>query len=202
MNDAPQTDQAQRETEKQSLANGRTHLALTLIVAAAAFGLDRLTKILIEEAMQLRVAVPIVGEYVRLVLWYNAGAAFGIKLGGPWVHISLSVLAMALVIYMAWHTPRGDRLGLWGTGLILGGAIGNLYDRIAAGKVTDFIDVGIGTYRWPTFNVADSCVVVGIGLLIIAYMIAARQSKPVESGDVQREYADASNTGDPAGETA
>ena len=201
MNDTPPPDQAPRETGRKASWNGRAHLALPLIVAAAAFGLDRLTKVLIEEAMQLRVAVPIAGEYLRLVLWYNEGAAFGIRLGGPWVHIALSVAAMALVAYMAWHTPRGDALGLWGTGLILGGAVGNLYDRIAAGKVTDFIDVGIGTYRWPTFNVADSCVVVGIGLLIIAYMVAARQSEPEESGDVPREYTDASSAGDPSGET-
>ena len=151
-------------------------LAIPLLVVVIAVTVDRVSKLLIEQHIQAHDPLLLLGEYVRLVLWYNDGAAFGIRLGDTWVHVVLSVLAMGLVGYMIWHTPREDRIGLMGFGLIMGGAVGNLWDRLAAGRVTDFIDVGINTYRWPTFNVADSCVVVGIGLLVVVYFLSSRRA--------------------------
>lgn len=143
---------------------------LTLIVIA----LDRITKIAVGQYLEFRTPVPIAGDFVRLVLWFNEGAAFGLRLGGQWVHIALSLLAMTLVLYMTFHTPKEDRFSLWGFGLIMGGAIGNLWDRLFSGQVIDFIDVGVGVHRWPTFNLADSAVVIGIGLLILAHVRVSR----------------------------
>ena len=106
-------------------------------------------------------------EYVRVVLWFNEGAAFGMTFGGKWAHVILSLIAMVVVTYLVWRTPREHSLMLSGFALILGGAAGNLWDRLLAGKVTDFIDVGIGSLRWPTFNVADASVVVGVFLILL-----------------------------------
>ncbi len=166
---ASQNDIAADTSTKRS----RTRFILPAIVAVLAFIADRTSKIAIEEFLDMHYSVPVAGDYVRLVLWYNVGAAFGITLGGPMVHVLLSLFAMALVGWMVWHTPTNDRLSRIGFGFILGGAFGNLYDRIVAGKVTDFIDVGVGAYRWPTFNLADSFVVIGIGLLIIGHFLVS-----------------------------
>jgi signal peptidase II len=183
----------QSDVDSIQLDEGLDRYRFILPSVVALFGLaaDRWTKILIEDAMQMHHVVPVFGDYVRLVLWYNKGAAFGIRLGSPWVHILLTVCAMGLVGWMLWQTPGRDRLSHIGFGLILGGALGNLYDRAVAGQVTDFIDVGIGVYRWPTFNIADSLVVIGFGLLVISYLLAMRaerraaKEQTVSSEDVE-----------------
>jgi len=139
--------------------------------------------------------VSVFGDYVRLVLWHNEGAAFGLHLGGQWVHIGLSLLAMVLVGYLIVHTPRTDRVSLSGFSLIVGGAVGNLWDRFHVGRVTDFIDLGVGMYRWPTFNLADAAVVVGIGLLIIAHLRNTRAARLAEAGEQSGEALAARRTG-------
>jgi signal peptidase II len=173
------TLQSDADSIQQDEGLDKYRLILPSVVALFGLAADRWTKILIEDAMQMHHVVPVIGDYARLVLWYNKGAAFGIRLGSPWVHILLSVCAMGLVGWMLWQTPGRDRLSHIGFGLILGGALGNLYDRAVAGQVTDFIDVGIGVYRWPTFNVADSLVVIGIGLLVISHLLAMRAERKV-----------------------
>lgn len=173
---ASQNDAAPDASKKRS----RARFILPAIIATLAFIADRASKVAIEEFLDMHYAVPVVGDYVRLVLWYNVGAAFGITLGGPMVHVLLSLFAMTLVGWMVWHTPTNDRMSRIGFGFILGGAFGNLYDRVVAGEVTDFIDIGVGTYRWPTFNLADSFVVIGIGLLIVGhFFISSREPVPV-----------------------
>jgi len=159
--------------ESTSKNRSWTRFILPAIVAVLAFIADRVSKVAIEEYLDMHYSVPVAGDYVRLVLWYNVGAAFGITLGGPMVHVLLSLFAMTLVGWMVWHTPTNDKLSRIGFGFILGGAFGNLYDRVVAGKVTDFIDVGVGAYRWPTFNLADSFVVIGIGLLVIGHFLVS-----------------------------
>lgn len=167
--------------------NRHAGLGVPMLLAFLAIALDRGTKAAAERYLEFHAPVPVLGDSVRLVLWFNEGAAFGLKFGRQWVHIALSLFAMVLVVYMIFHTPREDRLSLWGFGLIIGGAIGNLWDRLASGQVTDFIDVGIGMVRWPTFNLADSSVVMGIGFLIIAHVRWSRLRK----GDSPEGTADA-----------
>jgi len=159
--------------DNSSQRRSHTYLLLPGIVAVLAFAVDRVSKALVEHQLKDILPINVIGDYFRIVLWYNDGVAFGMHLGGGWVHITLSFVAMALVLFMTWHTADNDRLSLWGFGLIMGGALGNLWDRVTNGGVTDFLDVGVGPYRWPTFNVADSCVVIGIGLLILAHIIAS-----------------------------
>ena len=90
-----------------------------------------------------------------------------------------SLAAVVLVAAMLWSAQRLDRYSLWGFALILGGAAGNVFDRIVWGRVTDFLDFYIGDYHWPTFNVADSAIVIGSGLLLLDLLRPKRQAANV-----------------------
>jgi signal peptidase II len=101
----------------------------------------------------------------------NRGVAFGLfnALGnaGPPVLIAAGLVALGVVAMYFRQTPEKDQLLLWSLALILGGALGNLLDRITTGSVTDFVDLYYGTHHWHTFNVADSAISIGIGLMLL-----------------------------------
>jgi len=140
--------------------------ALIAIVVA-----DAVTK-LIAVAQLSRIPIPIIGEWVTLQLVYNPGAAFGINVGehSRWVFTILAVVALIVLGSMVRQTEPSQKARLLALGLVCGGAIGNLIDRLKnAQGVVDFIDVGIGAHRWPTFNVADmavSCGAIGLALIL------------------------------------
>ena len=119
----------------------------------------------------------VIGEWLQLRLVYNTGAAFGMRPQQliPWLNPTLfyalfSAVAIGFLIFLYRRVPRGDTWQKAGITLILSGAFGNLIDRMRFDKVTDFIDVGIPGYawRWPTFNIADSCVCIGVAMLVFA----------------------------------
>lgn len=121
--------------------------------------------------------LPVISEWLRLRLIYNTGAAFGMRPQEliPWLNPTLfyllfSSVAIGFLIFLYLRVPRGDNWQKSGIVLILSGAFGNLIDRLRFAKVTDFLDVGVPGYdwRWPTFNVADSCVCVGVAMLVFA----------------------------------
>lgn len=114
----------------------------------------------------------IVGDLVRLTLGYNPGAAFGLNLGpaSRWIFLALTVAALFVLGRLYWETHSGDRTRALALGLVCGGAIGNLINRIwSARGVVDFIDVGVGDWRWPTFNVAD--IGVSVGAVLLAWVL-------------------------------
>jgi len=115
--------------------------------------------------MALHQSYPLLGEVVQLTYIRNPGAAFGITLGGRWLYLVLSVIACAVMIYYLFRLSPVERWGRYAMMCILGGAVGNLIDRAVYGEVTDFIDIGVGAFRWPVFNVADSAITIGIILL-------------------------------------
>ncbi len=134
--------------------------AVALLVLAA----DQVTKA-VALANLSQVPVPVLGDFIRLVIRYNTGAAFSVSWGGPMVLLVFNVLAsLFLIFYML--RMKSTRVMLF-LGLILGGALGNTLDRILQGPVTDFIDIGVGTLRWPVFNVADMALVIGGALLLL-----------------------------------
>ncbi|UCE01293.1 MAG: signal peptidase II [Candidatus Latescibacterota bacterium] len=104
---------------------------------------------------------PVFGDWVRITITHNTGAAFGLLPGARAPFIVISVVAAVGLIWAHYLLPPSDRARRVPMALILGGNLGNLVDRIRLGAVTDFIDVGVGSLRWPTFNVADIAVVVG-----------------------------------------
>ena len=139
--------------------------ALFAFCAAVVVALDQATKAVASSKLFLSEPVPVLGQFVRLTLVHNTGAAFGLFPGSRLPFIIVSTLAISVVLYlMTREAYRGvpQRVLL---GCILGGAIGNLVDRVRLGWVVDFIDVGVGSARWPVFNVADSAVTVGVILL-------------------------------------
>lgn len=151
-------------------------------VGAVVVALDILTKLLAVQYLSPH-PVSVVGDWVTLQLVYNPGAAFGIHVGAysRWVFLVLALVALVVLGSMVRQTRPGDHLRLVALGLVCGGAVGNLIDRIRSARgVVDFIDVGIGPHRWPTFNVADSAVTVGAILLAIVLWFEGRQAESAE----------------------
>jgi signal peptidase II len=145
-----------------------------LLVALAVLALDQWTKWLVEVHLPHLASVKVIPGLLNFTHVRNTGVAFGLFARGGSsgdVHaLALSLvgaLALGVVLVYFWRTPARDQLLLVALALVLGGAIGNLTDRVAGGAVTDFIDVYVGTYHWHTFNVADSAIT--IGLLLMAW---------------------------------
>jgi signal peptidase II len=131
--------------------------------------LDGLTKIWAEQALQLHRPVAVLGDYFRLTLGYNSGVAFGMFAnGGSGPLIVTGIVIVGLMIWFARALKTGQFPPQAGVpiGLLLGGAVANFADRLIDGQVTDFLDVGLGAARWPTFNLADSFIVVSITWLL------------------------------------
>ena len=154
-------------------------LIVTLIVdqASKQFLRDYLTQ---PDVMKAGAVVPVIDGFFRLVMVWNTGVSFGL-LGGdgalpPWV---LSAVAVAVCIGLFVWLRRTDRvLTGWGIGLVMGGAIGNVIDRARWGAVFDFADFHIGHWHWPAFNVANSAIVVGVGLMLIDSLVGEKQRAP------------------------
>ncbi|HUB32928.1 MAG TPA: signal peptidase II [Bryobacteraceae bacterium] len=149
-------------------------------IAALIFGLDRLTKWLIETRVGFFDTYKIIPGFFDIVRSANRGVAFGIfnDSNSEWrtkLLILGTVAACVAVSAMLWKAERLDRSALWGLALILGGAAGNLFDRTVFGRVTDFLLLYIGSYQWPTFNIADSAIVIGSGLLILDQLRGKRR---------------------------
>lgn len=131
---------------------------------------DQTSKLIVESRMVVyRDSISVIGDFFRLTYIQNKGAAFGLTLGSPELHTVISILALGVLIWMFLTLPRNDRLLRIALLLVLGGALGNIIDRFRLNAVIDFFDFGIGLYRWPVFNFADSFVTVGIGLLALGY---------------------------------
>ncbi len=135
---------------------------------------DLVTKRIIVDTMHLHQVKQVVGDWIRLTYIHNPGAAFGLFPGSRVPLVAVSVIAVIIVVWIAWRRP-GRLAGVLPLGLILGGALGNLVDRVRLGEVVDFIQVGIppDTY-WPVFNVADSAVSVGVLWLALGLVVGER----------------------------
>ncbi len=146
------------------------------IVAITVFALDRLTKIIIEAWLPPYQSRTVIPHFFDLTHTRNTGVAFGIfaNTESPWVPHFLTLISfVALIIILVFyyrHSPGNWKLQV-GLMLVLGGAIGNLYDRIQYGYVIDFIDLYYKSYHWPTFNLADSSISIGIGLLLLEILV-------------------------------
>ncbi len=142
------------------------------LISVAILLVDFVTKALAVEHLALRgVAHPVIGDVVRFTLAYNPGAAFGMSLGpaSRWIFAVLSVVIVVVLWRATSDLTRISRLAAFGVPVVIGGAIGNLLDRIRLREgVVDFIDIGFGDVRFWTFNVADSAVTVGAICLVIA----------------------------------
>jgi signal peptidase II len=143
-----------------------------LLIALAVLLLDRITKRVVGQTIPLDDVVNIVPGFFRLTHLENTGAAFSLFADStsPFrtaLLIAFSVAALAVVSVLLWKDRTVFNAGTLALSLILGGAVGNLWDRLADGKVTDFLDFYVGVHHWPPFNIADSAIVVGALLLLV-----------------------------------
>jgi signal peptidase II len=152
--------------------NGAFRKAVVLLLTALSILVaDQVTKALVVANLAVGEKARVVGDLVQVWHAQNRGAAFSLFQGGAVVFLIVSVLSIVMVAYF--HRSLLDR-SPWlhvVLGIVLGGTLGNFTDRLRQGYVTDWLSVGIGDTRWPTFNVADSSVVVGIGILVIYLLL-------------------------------
>lgn len=145
-------------------------------LAAVVLVVDQVAKAWLTSFLGPGESVEVVGDYVRLVHARNAGGLFGFLQGQALPFAIVSVVVVGLIVL--YHGRGGRDLYMSVTlGLLLGGALGNLTDRIRLGYVVDFVDAGVGDVRWWAFNVADSAFVVGV-IVLSAYMLLSPQSEP------------------------
>jgi len=145
----------------------RYHFLIALLVVL----LDRFSKLAIERNLSLHDSISLIPGFFRLTHIENRGAAFGLFADSPseWKIAGLvlfSLVALVIVATLLWKNSHSMTITGVGLSLILGGAIGNLWDRLVSGHVVDFLLFYIGQYQWPAFNVADSAIVIGAGLLV------------------------------------
>jgi signal peptidase II len=148
-------------------APGRPRWVLFLALAGIVLVADQLTKAWIVANIEPGGALPVFGDLVRLVFSQNSGALFGLFRDNATVFAAVSIGVIAAIAWYHGRSPRSALLSI-ALGLLLGGAIGNLIDRIRLGYVVDFVDAGIGDLRWYTFNVADAAISFSLLLLLAA----------------------------------
>ena len=144
--------------------------------------LDQLTKAWVRAELTIGEPVRVIGDWVRLLYTHNEGAAFGLHVGrySSVVFLVLAVVASAAVLALYLRTPAERRLERVSLALILGGALGNIIDRVRWERVVDFIQMGVAGHYWPIFNVADSAVTVGAVMLGYCYLF--RQDQDGQDG--------------------
>jgi signal peptidase II len=141
-------------------------LPIFYLVSFAVVLLDQLTKTWISSEMSRGESRSVIGDFFRLTYVHNDGAAFGLDLGGRWAFVAVT-LAVTTFIVVSYSRTEKSPLARMALALILGGALGNLIDRLRLGEVIDFLQFGVGGLYWPIFNVADIGVSVGVGLLAV-----------------------------------
>lgn len=148
---------------------------IVFAVAAGVFGLDRWTKWMVETKLTAWDTKVVIPGFFNIVSSRNAGVAFGLFQESTAKYrtamlIAFSLGALAVLMSMLWRVDRMDLRTSGGLALIFGGAAGNVFDRIRSGMVTDFLDLQAGGVHWYTFNVADSAICAGAGLLLLSML--------------------------------
>ncbi len=143
---------------------------LYFTVAALVVILDQASKRIIWEIYKYNGGTDVLNGVLRITLSKNTGAVLGILAGSKALLLIITIISIVALIFFSYRMRYAPALKRVCLGLILGGAFGNLIDRIATGEVLDFIDMGIGRYRWPTYNVADIAVTVGAVILILGFI--------------------------------
>jgi signal peptidase II len=176
-----------------------------LWISLAVFILDQLSKWIVQSNMELYGSIMVLGDFFRLTYVENPGMAFGIQVGNNLFFTVFALLASVAIVYYLLQLRADQRLARLALALILGGALGNLLDRILRGKVVDFFDCeffdvhipafklaflhfpGYDLERWPVFNVADMAVTIGMLCLLTVILFEKEESaKPVADGDMIR----------------
>jgi signal peptidase II len=151
-------------------------------IALVVILLDQASKLFIQATIPLGHGIPIIPGIFAIVHVLNPGAAFGLLAGrsasfrNPFF-IGISLLAVGFILFYRHRELKGHSLASFALSLILGGAIGNLVDRLRIGMVIDFLDVHYYQYHWPAFNVADSCITIGVSLMMLELVLGERRAR-------------------------
>ena len=151
-----------------------------LLIALIVVLLDRWTKYIVARRIALYSHIQVIPGFFRLTHTENTGAAFSLFADShaPWktgMLIAFSVIALVVVSVLLWKNNHAHILTGVAFSLILGGAIGNLWDRVTSGRVVDFLLFYLKRYQWPVFNLADSAIVVGAGLLVLEIVFGPKK---------------------------
>lgn len=153
---------------------GRLAVAVAVLTVSAAWG----ARLWAERGLDYGETLPLAGNFFRLTFGENAGVAFGLLRGSPLVPW-LAALALVVFALLLARPLSGSRAGGVSLGLILGGGIANLLDRLGDGRVTDYLDAGLGNWRWPTSNLPD--VAITTGFVLALWLIARGSSGELKS---------------------
>ncbi len=147
-----------------------------LFVSAIMVLADQISKTVVRNTMSLYESIPVIPEFFHLTYVTNDGMAFGINFPlGIYVFSAISIIFTGFLFWYLWSIKDDGIVVRTGVALILAGAIGNLIDRIFLGEVVDFLDFMIGDFHWYVFNLADSCVTVGLGFVLYDSLILNRK---------------------------
>ncbi len=160
----------------RGILSQRAALTVFAVTAAATLMLDRATKALVREFMRPSQSVDVLGDVLQFTRVENAGAAFGVLQGRQLLLAAVGSLVIVAVVIYLWRAKPREPWVLLALGLVAGGSIGNLVDRVTTGVVVDFVEVSF----WPVFNVADSAVVVGTAILVVHVLFSRPAPEPEE----------------------
>jgi signal peptidase II len=135
---------------------------------------DQVSKLIVSRLMYRGQSIPVIPQFFNITYVKNPNAAFGIPIGTPIVMMILTSIATALLIFYFAKLKAPGKLLYVGLALIIGGAIGNLIDRFRMRQVIDFIELGVRQFKWPVFNVADSCVTIGIIAILWSWIFGKK----------------------------
>ncbi len=163
------------------------------IIAALVLALDQLSKLWAHATLRVGQDISLIPGLLRLTYTENSGIAFGLfgDTGARWVLVSISVVAISIVIYYLSRTPTGNRLLLWSLSLMAAGITGNLVDRIRRGQVIDFILAYYKDHEWPVFNVADTAISIGAALMAIELFVSSHRENTKSDAETDLPLADA-----------
>lgn len=154
-----------------------------LWVSLGVLVLDQYSKVLVDSAMALHDSIELIPS-LALRKIYNSGAAFSFLSDASgwqrWFFIALAVVVVVVLTVWLYRLPRNQTRMALALSLVLGGAAGNLVDRVFYGHVIDFIDVYYASWHWPTFNIADSAISIGAVLLLLDAFSGHKQARPAE----------------------
>ncbi|NGM81737.1 lipoprotein signal peptidase [Paenibacillus sp. 7124] len=155
------------------------------LIALIVFLIDQGTKYLISSRLQLDEQIPVIGNFFLITSHRNRGAAFSILQNQRWFLILVTIVVVVGIVWYLNKVRKTRRLLPLALALVLGGAIGNFLDRLLTGEVVDFLQFNFGSYTFPIFNVADSCIVVGVALIILDSLLDMKGGGQTEVTEVK-----------------
>jgi len=163
--------------------NGRPSIRMLVSVPLTVVALDQASKFWVGSRMDLFESIPVIPGFFSITYVRNPGAAFGMfaqahDLWRMTLLVGVSLVAVTLLTVFFLRSPHAERVSRLAAVLVMGGALGNLIDRLRFGEVIDFLDVFVGRLHWPAFNLADSAITIGIGLFVVSAWRERRERAP------------------------